>query len=596
MHLFLIFLSSMILVFYTKMGVCQTQANPEPDEIQVLIDVSGSMKQNDPSNQRREASKLLLQLLPKNAKVSLWLFAEDTKEFLHTDAVNSAWQAQAEKALSKGIHSNGVYTNIENAIKTSLDKGFTGNGKKNLILLTDGIVDIAKDIMVSADSRERIFSDWIPVLQQRAVNVQTIALSNQADKELLNKLALTTGGWAEQAESAEQLQKVFIKMLLKAAPKDSVPLTDNHFLVDGKVKEFSLLVFKKPGSAPSKLLPPGEKPIEQSSSFKNVAWLASPNYDLITVQQPKPGDWQLAAEVDPDNQVFIVTDLQMHSEQTSNFVTETDNVPIRIYFTDQEKLIERDDFLKLITITASLDHQTPQNLNLNPQQKGYFSTEFNHLPLGKHQIKVLANSQTFTRDLQKEFEVIAEPIHVETEIDQAEKSVTLSLIPDTKIIDVATMTISATISQAGSIVDTQTIQEKDGKWLLKLSNLSKGKETLINVSVLAKSPDGHAMAPTLKPIKLDDGVFASQSQEQPADEHQSVAESEAEPNAEIHADEEASEENTTEDSESTDIEWQQVILIVVLANVILVVAAYYLVQAFKKSRLAKQQQLLEKLS
>ena len=113
------------------------------------------------------------------------------------------------------INSRGLYTNIEEAIQTVLQVGFAGKGDKHLILLSDGMVDISKDIMVSADSRDRILSEWIPKLQVLNIKALTIALSDQADKELLEKLAFDTGGWYESAANAEQLQRTFLKMILK---------------------------------------------------------------------------------------------------------------------------------------------------------------------------------------------------------------------------------------------------------------------------------------------------------------------------------------------------------------------------------------------
>jgi hypothetical protein len=99
------------------------------EEIQVLIDVSGSMKQNDPQNLRVDAVQLLINLLPDHAKVSLWLFSENTKLLIETDAVDAEWRRKAVKA-TLAIHSRGIYTHIEEAIQTALKDGFTSAGGK----------------------------------------------------------------------------------------------------------------------------------------------------------------------------------------------------------------------------------------------------------------------------------------------------------------------------------------------------------------------------------------------------------------------------------------------------------------------------------
>lgn len=591
MNLLLIIISAILLILFTNTSYCQSAEKPEQDEIQVLIDVSGSMKLNDPGNQRRDAAKLLLQLVPEKSKLALWLFAEKNQLLVQTDAVDKAWQTQAVKAVTN-IHSKGLYTDIESAIKASLEQGFTGQGKKHLIILTDGIVDISKDIMVSADSRERIFSDWIPKLQQQDIHVQTIALSDQADKELLTKLAVATGGWAEQAQSAEQLQKVFLKMLLQAAPKNTLPLIGNHFLVDNSIKEFSLLAFKTAKSKSCQLVTPDQTVLDQHSTLPNVAWLATPAYDLVTIQQPMAGDWQLAAEVDPDNQVMIMTDLQMHVGEVPKFISESDRFTLSVHFTEQQKLIERVDFLKLLTIHASVDQQAPQNLIIDADQLGFFKLSMKSLAVGKHQIKIVADGKTFKRDTEIDIEVIPEPIKVETVIDKEQRAVTLTLQPVPGVIAPDSLAITASISHAGGVAETKTLIQNEGVWAINLGHLAVGSEIIVNFNVLAKTLTGEAISPSLKPIKLDDSLFAVSEPAPVTHEQPNHAES----SETTEPDSEATSAEEEEEGHSEEPDWRQVAMIVLLVNVVLVVVIYYLMQFYKKSKAAKQQQLLGRLS
>ena len=256
--------------------------------------------------------------------------------------------------------------------------------------------------MVSADSRERLLSEWTPKLQQKHIKVETIALSANADMELLHELAFDTDGWTEEARSAEQLQKAFLKMILKAAPKDNLPLKDNQFSVDGGVKEFSLLVFRKHDSAPSQLVSPKGEKIAKIGAPPNVAWLDSASYDLITVKQPEVGVWRLVADVDPDNQVMIVTDLKMQIEALPSFLAESETLAINAYFTDRDTLISRADFLGMLTIAAAVDGQPPRLLEPKGQP-GYFSMELGGLSQGKHVLNIVADGRTFKREIAREF-------------------------------------------------------------------------------------------------------------------------------------------------------------------------------------------------
>ena len=47
-----------------------------PPDVRLVIDVSGSMKQNDPNNLRQPAVELLVQLLPEGSKAGVWTFGK----------------------------------------------------------------------------------------------------------------------------------------------------------------------------------------------------------------------------------------------------------------------------------------------------------------------------------------------------------------------------------------------------------------------------------------------------------------------------------------------------------------------------------------
>jgi hypothetical protein len=576
----------LLLIFIGDPVRSEPQEPDARDEVQVLIDVSGSMRQNDPKNLRIEAGKLLISLLPETSKASIWLFAENTLALTHSDAVDAAWKNQALKDAAR-IHSRGLYTNIEEAIQNVLDSGFKGSGNKNLILLTDGVVDISKDIMVSADSRERILSEWIPKLQQQNIKVETIALSDQADKELLDKLAFDTGGWTETAQSAEQLQRVFLKMVQKAAPKDTLPLNGNQFAVDGGVKEFSVLAFKKPNSAPSQLLTPEQKTINKQTSSANVAWLENPAYDLITVKQPGVGDWRLEAETDPDNQVMIVTDLKMRLDELPNFIAEKEAVTLKVHFTDQGKPITRTDFLNMITVAVSLDGKPPLSVEPVAGQAGFFGRSFGDLSPGKHSFKIVADGKTFKRELQKEIDVVAAPIVVEKIIDPDKREVTLKLIPDSALLDVKTLAIKATINRAGKPPETQSVVAKDGAWAIKLEALAPGSETTVNFNATVQALDGKPISPAIKPVKIDDGFFLKNLAESvPEPQPQPVEHGvHAEPALDKH-----------EEAPPTATNWLLVGGVVLGINLLIFGGGFFIYRAMKKANADKQKQLLEKLS
>ena len=585
---FLLIVIGILLMLAGHVACSQTQEVEQLDEIQVLIDVSGSMKQNDPDNQRIAASKLLISLVPEKAKVSIWLFAEKTSELISSNAVDAAWRKQALQATAK-INSRGLYTNIEEAMQTVLQAGFAGKGNKHLILLTDGMVDISKDIMVSADSRERILSEWIPKLQALNIQALTIALSDQADKELLEKLAFDTGGWHEAAANAEQLQRAFMKMALKAAPKDSLPLTGNQFKVDSSVKEFSLLAFKKPGSPPSRLFTPQQTKIDKQTISAKVAWLENPANDLITVSQPEIGDWRLEADIDPDNQLMIMTDLKLQLAELENYLGEKEHVVLKVHFTEQDKLINRAEFLGMIQLTLSIDSKETLLFKPDPAELGFFTVALPDLSSGKHQLTIVADGKTFKREISREVEVVAQPIQVEKLPDQNTHEMTLKLIPDLAVLAAESLIIEAEVSYVGKPPESHRIVAEDNTWLLKLPALEPGAEVSVNFHVIANSLEGSPLSPVIKPIKISMADFQAlekvQEHQEPTAETEPESESEDAPLTEVPVETGAQEAN-----------WLEISAIVIGVNFVLGLSGYFVFRFIRKKYAEKQQKILERLS
>ena len=584
-----------ICFLFCQVGfAAMTKQNTEY-ELKILIDVSGSMKQTDPNNLRIPAIKLLVNLLPDGTRAGIWLFAQNTETLVETGVVNKQWKNKALKKIKK-IHSRGLFTNIEDAIQTSAQDWLNSSSqqKRNMILLTDGMVDISKDIMQSAESRERIMVEQIPLLQQAGAKINTIALSENADAELLDKLALDTNGWSETALSAVQLQKIFFKIFKKAIPQDSVPLKDNAFTVDASIKEFSVLVFKKENTSATQLITPEKSKISSTDQVTNVTWLSEKSYDLVTIKKPESGEWKIVAEMDPDNQVMIVTDLKFQLDDIPNHISKNESFDLMAFFTDQQQLITREDFLSLIDISIEAINEQGQKISWKMKpvagKAGLFSKTIKSvLGTGKHTIKVFADGKTFERESVLTFEVVDSPVVVEVDANQSERKVRLTLIPDQTVINAEMMTIQATITQSGKDTEILNIDKKKGQWELVVDAPAKGNSKIINFSVMARTVQGSSVSPNLKPVVIDDSLFTKVVSE-PATKPVEKAKDE-----EIVQDE--SNERTEEIvDEKESVNWMKTSVIVIGINIFSIAAIFFIFKFLKKKAMNKQAQLLDRLA
>jgi len=145
-------------------------------DLRVLVDISGSMKKTDPDNLRRPALQLLAGLIPQGSLAGIWNFGKQVNMTVKIGSVNDAWR-ELVRQQSKKINSVGLFTNIEGAMRNvSFDwKTPDPRYKRNLIILTDGHVDISKDEKLNKASRRRILKELLPRLEKAQVRIHTIA-------------------------------------------------------------------------------------------------------------------------------------------------------------------------------------------------------------------------------------------------------------------------------------------------------------------------------------------------------------------------------------------------------------------------------------
>lgn len=402
------------IVFLLLMSVIGQNviADSNYNDIRVVIDVSGSMKQTDPLNLRIPAMKMLNGLVPDGSYAGVWNFGRHVNMTVKWGKVDTAWRNQADIGAAK-IHSNGLFTDIESALARSTLGWENPDTKvqRSIILLTDGQVDISKDSAKNKVSRISILTDSIQALKKSGVKVHAIALSKDADETLLKNLALETGGSFEIAESAQALQKIFLKLFERATSPDMIELKGNKFTIDKSVKEMTLLIFRPKDSKVTQLYPPGESTI--SSSLKGESsWRIEEGYDLITIKKPKVGVWTIDAYNDPDNRLMVVTDLTLKLSDVPAYITPSQTLSIAAEIHNKGKKITKSSFLDLVKF--DLNH-IDENDNDNPVElahseeiinKGRYAHLFDgSLSEGRHSFIVSIDSQTFNRNKRVDVEV-----------------------------------------------------------------------------------------------------------------------------------------------------------------------------------------------
>ena len=536
------------------------------DDIRIVIDVSGSMQQTDPDNLRAPALRLINGLIPSGSKAGVWTFGRYVNMEVKWGTVNDRWRKLADEGAKK-IHSKGQFTNIESALKRAT-KGWDKKDDKtsrNLILLTDGKVDISKDPAKNALSRSNVLEKSIPELIKKGIKVHTIALSNRTDEVLLKRLALKTSGSFEIAKSAEDLQRIFLHMFERATKPDTVPLKDNSFTIDKSISEMTLLVFRK-GNKETTLIHPDNNKSSQSKHAKNVRWRFERGYDLITVVKPQSGVWKLDAELDDDNRVMIVTKLKLMVDELPAYMTTDEALNIKLELHNQDKKISKKSFLKFVEF--NLQHSAGEKITKLPLQpkksrkvkdKGIYLQEI-QAPLveGKHEVVVNADARTFSRS--KRF-IVEVQWPVKVDIKKATKPGTynLSILGRDEYINSATLELELLLIKPDGSQQPIEVKNPGGQPAIKILANQQDGLYKIQIKMKAKTVEGKTIEHT-----LDDYVVLGAKVEVQQDKEEDTVEKEDKTNVEEPAEivEETIEENETD--------WLNIVIYIVAANVIVI--------------------------
>jgi uncharacterized protein (TIGR03503 family) len=379
-------------------------------DVRIIIDISGSMKQTDPNNLRIPALKLLLELMPEGAQAGIWTFGRYVNNIVPVAEVDGVWREQAKKA-AVNISSLGLQTNLSGALNDaawglSADSGF----QQSIILLTDGKLDMAKAgaadaEQINAQERKKLMSQVLEKYRVAGANVHTLALSDLADKDLLQEIALETDGLYSEAQDAESLMKAFLRAFDRAVPADQVPMVDNTFVIDDSVNEYTALIFKHSESTQETaiLTPSGERWSELKHP-KSVRWHQDIRFDLITIKQPEAGTWIAEANLDPSNRVTILSDLALKVDGIPATIFPGDKLDVEITLTNNGDVLDKKEILSLtdmsITVVTASGLEGSKVLSdpESPPVDGVYREGLNRLKeLGQYQIDVIAKSRTFQR-------------------------------------------------------------------------------------------------------------------------------------------------------------------------------------------------------
>jgi len=432
-------------------------AKPLPADVRVIIDISGSMKKTDPENLRKPAVDLIVRLLPDNSKAGLWTFGQSVNMLMPHRVVDPQWRSEGAQKAST-INSIAMFTNIGAALEKATEDYATPalDYRRNIILLTDGVVDISKEAVINLNERKRVLTELLPRLKESDYRIHTIALSADSDHELMKKLSIATDGIYEVADTADELMSTFLRIFDQAVPAERVPLDENGFLVDASIQEFTALIFRRAEVPATIIVAPDGKEYSGTDPQNNVNWYRTSKYDLITVQQPVAGQWKVKTDMAPNSRVTVVSNLQLVVAPLKSNIKSNQALELAYSFQENNQTIVNKDFLDLLTGKALLSNPashevTEIDFTTAASADGIFRHTLKGFgDEGEYDVTIVIDGKTFKREFIHHVNITDSAFKLEKRVDEADgkKTYVYTLTADLETVDVDTTKVTAVIKNS----------------------------------------------------------------------------------------------------------------------------------------------------
>jgi von Willebrand factor type A domain len=386
----------------------------------LLLDSSGSMLLTDPEDLRKEGAKLFVNLLGPNDRLAIISFDKDANLKLSLTSKNQ--ETEIFTTLDK-LNSKGEYSDIYKGLDFTyhyLAKESENNRNKSVILISDGKLETESNLnntsTENTNTKDKTLKKIIDKFNEQEITIFSLAFSDKADIKLLKNISEGTKGLSFYAPSPKEIHESYAKLLLASKRPQIIPNTEAKYFIDELVSEATFYVTKEKGSSVFFLTPENKK-IDEFIQDQNIKWFNGSHFVIVTITEPKAGEWQVVGGDTQNGYVTVLTELKLFTSWP-NTIYSSSPIPLIV------ELREGIKRLKLLGMNSLIDYAfqvTPSDEVAEPilegklndvgengdelAADGRFSSYLKLVKKGRYLLKVRAQSPTFEREQDIPFEV-----------------------------------------------------------------------------------------------------------------------------------------------------------------------------------------------
>jgi len=293
-------------------------------DVRVLLDISTSLAVNDPQNNRVNAIVDLTSVIPNGEPVGIWTFGQYVNLLMPHERINNQWRSQARQKLNQ-LTSPAIRSNIGRVLdEAAYDFNFS-NYRRNaqIVLVTDGKVNISPNTEVNLVERERVLTQLIPRYIAANAKIHTIAISNDADHAMLKQLSSNTGGVYQNVARTGSVSKAMMAIKNRIAPSTVMVDSSPSFQVSDSTMQVTVLLKHEKGAV--SLMDPGGAAYSAVDP-KGTRWKIGKGYSEVTLSSPAAGKWQIKGDINKKAPIVVEPDITINWVMPENDSIVRENV------------------------------------------------------------------------------------------------------------------------------------------------------------------------------------------------------------------------------------------------------------------------------
>lgn len=382
---------------------------PEGTEVVMVIDASGSMRRTDPSGTRQRAGQLFATLLGRDNRVAVIEFADEPRILTPLTGLESEASRNHVLGSIQQVTSDGQFTDITAALDSALNCfDLTTARPRCIILLTDGEIDLEAGEAAENLSRAHLRTEVLGQCAQHHIPVHTIAFSDEAEHDVLREISEATQAQSRVVTDPSMLHSVFADLFETIDQPQMAPIEGDTVAIDSSVSDVTFLISESDGAAVTITAPSGGEVTESTSAGqRNVRWLTTPEFVLVTVEDPEVGNWTIHP-VSGHDRVVLVTDLKLETSPIARQQSVGSPMSAQSWLSEGGTKLTNDQILSTVGFELLVTDERGQSASALMEDDGQ-SDDFeagdsvygafgDYLNLaGNHRVTVRARGATFSR-------------------------------------------------------------------------------------------------------------------------------------------------------------------------------------------------------